>query len=49
MIRESRPREKFAAYVSRVVAEAPDLTDDQINRIAVLLRPPTSFVERGAA
>jgi hypothetical protein len=28
-----------AAYVARVVAEAPPLTPDQVARIATLLRP----------
>ncbi|MFK4295019.1 hypothetical protein ABH924_000151 [Arthrobacter sp. GAS37] len=36
---------KLAAYVSKVVAEAPPLTNEQIDRIAVLLRPNS----RGAA
>lgn len=30
---------KLEAYVSRVVAEAPPLTPEQLDRIAVLLRP----------
>lgn len=30
---------KLEAYVSRVVAEAPPLTAEQLDRVAVLLRP----------
>jgi len=31
--------EKLAAYVARVVAEAPKLTQEQSDRITALLRP----------
>lgn len=37
--REAAAKEKRAAYIARVVAEAPPLTDAQIDHIAVLLRP----------
>ncbi|PYI39802.1 hypothetical protein CVS30_03845 [Arthrobacter psychrolactophilus] len=30
---------KLEAYVSRVVAEAPPLTPEQLDRVSVLLRP----------
>lgn len=30
---------KLEEYVSRVVAEAPPLTQEQLDRVAVLLRP----------
>jgi hypothetical protein len=30
---------KLTAYIEKVVAEAPPLTDEQRDRIAVLLRP----------
>jgi hypothetical protein len=40
---------KLAAYVSKVVAEAPPLTNEQIDRIAVLLRPSTLAAERRVA
>lgn len=30
---------KLEAYVSRIVAEAPPLTPEQLDRVAVLLRP----------
>lgn len=30
---------KLVAYVERVVAEAPPLTEEQLDRIALLLRP----------
>lgn len=30
---------KLVAYVERVVAEAPPLTNEQLDRIALLLRP----------
>jgi hypothetical protein len=30
---------KRAAYIARLVEEAPPLTDEQIDRLAVLLRP----------
>ncbi len=37
-------------YVARLVAEAPDLTPEQLDRLAVLLRPaaPAEPVERAA-
>ncbi|MDP9692712.1 UNVERIFIED_ORG: hypothetical protein J2X79_000241 [Arthrobacter globiformis] len=38
---------KLAQYVERVVAEAPPLTDEQVNRIARLLRPATGEAHRG--
>lgn len=38
-LRRELKEAKLAAYVERVVAEAPDLTDEQVNRIALLLRP----------
>ena len=31
--------ENLAAYIERVVAEAPPLTDHQLGRLAALLRP----------
>jgi hypothetical protein len=30
---------KLAAYIEKVVSDAPDLTDEQRERLAVLLRP----------
>lgn len=36
---EAERAAKRAAYIARVVAEAPPLTDAQIDHIAVLLRP----------
>lgn len=30
---------KLASYVAKVVAEAPPLTPEQLDRVAVLLRP----------
>lgn len=30
---------KLEAYVSRIVAEAPPLTPEQLDRVAILLRP----------
>lgn len=32
--------EDIASYVERVVAAAPPLSQEQLNRIAVILRPP---------
>ena len=40
-LRESRAAheaERFVAYVERIVAEAPPLTDEQRDKLAVLLR-----------
>lgn len=37
--RQSLKAAKLAAYVQRVVGEAPDLSDEQVDRIALLLRP----------
>jgi len=46
--------ENLAAYVSRVVADAPPLTDDQVARVAALLRPsadgaPPGRIDRPAS
>ena len=37
--RQALATEKIAAYVERVLDEAPPLTDDQRTRLAELLRP----------
>lgn len=36
---DTKKKAEIDAYVTRVVAEAPPLTDEQRDRIAVLLRP----------
>jgi hypothetical protein len=33
---------KLDAYIQRVIAEAPPLTPEQRDRLAVLLRPPSA-------
>jgi hypothetical protein len=37
--RERQQQERIDAYVERVVAEAPPLTEDQRTKLAELLRP----------
>lgn len=37
--RQSLRANRLEAYVARVVAEAPALTPEQLDRVAVLLRP----------
>lgn len=47
--RRNMRAEHLAAYVERVVSEAPTLTDDQLRRISSILRPtlhPTTGGER---
>ncbi|GAA3681877.1 hypothetical protein GCM10023081_19960 [Arthrobacter ginkgonis] len=38
-LRRKMKAERLEAYVAQAVAEAPPLTPDQLDRIAVLLRP----------
>lgn len=37
--RQSLKANRLEAYVARVIAEAPPLTPEQLDRVAVLLRP----------
>lgn len=37
--RRTLKAERLAAYVAKTVAEAPPLTDEQLARVAALLRP----------
>lgn len=37
--RRSLKAANVAAYIERVISEAPPLTDEQVDRIALLLRP----------
>lgn len=37
--REAKQKAELKAYIDKVVAEAPPLTDEQANRISVLLYP----------
>lgn len=49
-LRTEKAVEDIASYVQRVVASAPPLTEEQLNRIAVILRPahlPESSNSRG--